>query len=120
MKFVRELTQQGADLAHQDEWGNTALHYAVTNGAPAEYVNYLLSQNAPTNLANNEGQTPLFNVLSIPYSPLRYEIAKLLIEAGSPIAHKNNRGKSVLDLVQDAKLRELFANALRDRAQIKK
>ena len=119
-KFVKELTEHGADLAHQDEWGNTALHYAVSNGAPAEYVSYLLARNAPTNIANNEGKTPLFNIFTIRSAPLRYDIAQKLIEAGSPIAYKDVRGKSVIDYATDAKLRELFANALKQRAQKQK
>ncbi|CAN5115605.1 ankyrin repeat domain-containing protein [soil metagenome] len=120
MKFVQELAGHGADLAHQDEWGNTALHYAVTNGAPAEYVRYLLSKNAPTNLANNDGKTPLFNIFTIPYAPLRYEVAQMLVDAGSPIAHKDNRGRSVIDLATNSKMRELFSNALKNRAQKQK
>lgn len=120
MKFTTELTEHGADLAHQDDWGNTALHYAVSNGAPAEYVRYLLSKNAPTNLANNKGQTPIFNIFTIRSIPLRYEIAQMLVDAGSPITHKDNKGKSVIEYATDNKLRELFANALKSRAQKQK
>lgn len=117
MQFVKELSEHGADLAHQDDWGNTALHYAVSNGNPVEYVSYLLSKGAPTNLANNEGKTPLFNVFTIRSAPIRYEVAKMLIDAGSPIAHKDARGRSVINLASDAKLQELFANTLRARGQ---
>lgn len=121
MKFVKELTEYGADLAHQDEWGNTPLHYAVANGAPQEYVPYLLAHNALTNIANNEGKTPLFNIFTIRSAPLRYEIARMLINAGSPIAHKDNRGKSVIDLAAtDIKLQELFVSALKKRARKQK
>lgn len=120
MKFVKELAEHGTDLAHQDEWGNTALHYAVSNGMPTEYVSYLLSQKAPTNLANNEGKIPLFNIFTIRSIPLRYDIAQMLIDAGSPIAHKDNKGKSVIDYATDSKLRELFSNSLKMRAQKQK
>lgn len=120
MKFVKELTEHGADLAHQDDWGNTALHYAVTNGNPSEYVAYLLSKGAPVNIANNEGKTPLFNIFTIRSAPLRYEIARMLVDAGSPIAHKDSKGRSVLNLASDTKLQELFSNALKMRAQKQK
>lgn len=116
MKFTTELAQHGADLAHQDDWGNTALHYAVSNGRPTEYVRYLLSKNAPTNLANNQGQTPIFNIFTIHSIPLRYEIAQMLIDAGSPITHKDNKDKSVIDYATDDKLRELFVSTLKSRA----
>lgn len=118
MQFVKALTEHGADLAHQDDWGNTPLHYAVANGNPLEYVKYLLDHKAPTNLANNEGKTPLFNIFTIRSAPIRYEVAKLLVDAGSPLVHKNAQGKSVIDLaVADDKLQELFANALKSRTQ---
>lgn len=120
MKFVKELTEHGADLAHQDEWGNTALHYAVANGAPKEYVAYLLAKKAPTNLANNEGKTPLFNIFTIRSAPVRYDVAQMLIDAGSPIAHKDNKGRSVVELATDTKLQQLFSNALKMRAQKQK
>lgn len=121
MKFVKELTEHGADLAHQDEWGNTPLHYAVANGVPQEYVAYLLAHKAPTNIANNEGKTPLFNIFTIRSASLRYEIAQMLINAGSPIAHKDNKGRSVIDLAAtDIKLQELFVTSLKKRAQKQK
>lgn len=116
-KFVNELTEHGADLSHQDEWGNTALHYAVSNGAPSQFVSYLLSHDAPVNIANNEGKTPLFNIFTIRSAPLRYEIAQMLINSGSPIVHKDNKGKSVIDYATDAKLRQLFNDALKSRAE---
>lgn len=121
MKFVKELIEHGADLGHQDEWGNTALHYAITNGEPEKYVKYLLSKKAPTNIANKEGKTPLYNVFVIGDAPLRYAIAQLLVDAGSPIAIKDNSGKTVIKLAElagDYKLRELFAGALKNRAQL--
>lgn len=119
MKFVKELINKGADLGHQDEWGNTALHYAITNGEPEKYVTYLLEKKAPVNITNNEGKIPLFNIFIIGDVPLRYTIAQLLVNAGSPIAVKDNSGKTVIDvaaLVGDANLQELFVSALKKRA----
>lgn len=51
--------------------------------------------------------------------PLRYTIAQLLVNAGSPIAVKDNSGKTVIDvaaLVGDANLQELFVSTLKKRA----
>lgn len=123
MKFVKELIEHGADLGHQDEWGNTALHYAVTNGEPEKYVRYLLSKNAPTNIANNEGKTPLYNVFVLGDVPQRFAVAQLLVNAGSPIAVKDNAGKTVNDLatmIGDTKLQDLFTRSLKERAQKQK
>lgn len=119
MKFVKELINKGADLGHQDEWGNTALHYAITNGEPEKYVTYLLEKKAPVNITNNEGKIPLFNIFIIGDVPLRYTIAQLLVNAGSPIVVKDNSGKTVIDvaaLVGDANLQELFVSTLKKRA----
>lgn len=118
MKFVKELIDNGADLAHQDEWGNTALHYAITNGEPEKYVTFLLSKKAPVNIANNQGKTPLYNVFVIGDVPQRYAIAELLVNAGSPLAVKDNAGKTVIDIAAilgDTKLQDLFVSALKKR-----
>ena len=101
-QFVKELVVHGADLAHQDKKGNTALHYAVLNPDPAHYVQYLLNAKSPVNIANNEGQTPLLLVMKVKPASTRLEVAKLLIDAGSPLTNKNKYGKSILDLATQA------------------
>ncbi len=118
MEFVKGLAEHGADLSHQDEWGNTPMHYAVANAVSADYVRYLLSKKAPVNIANKMGQTPLFNVTSIMLDAVRSEVAQLLLDAGSPIAYKDSNGKSVIEYaVRDTKLQELLSNALKERAK---
>lgn len=102
MRFVTELVKAGANLAHQDDKGNTALHYAMTNSNPEVFVRYLLEAKAPTNILNNAGESPLFWVLKIVDPRARYLVAKLLIDAGSPVANKNKEGKTVLDLARAA------------------
>lgn len=103
MKFVQELIEHGANLAHQDNKGNTALHYAVINLDPITYASYLLSKKAPVNIPNNAGQTPLFMVMQIHSKPLRIKVAQLLVDAGSPIVNKNYAGKTILQLATEAK-----------------
>jgi ankyrin repeat protein len=113
MPFVQALVGAGADLAHQDGYGNTALHYAVLNLNPRVYVQYLLQAKAPVNIANEDGETPLFNVVKISNKIVRNEIAKMLINAGSPVTNKNNAGKTIMDLAAAAQDAELI-NTLRD------
>lgn len=118
MLFTQALLGEGstyispiADVAHQDQFGNTALHYAMTNLEPAIYVNYLLAKGAPVNVANKLGQTPLFWVFKIRSQPERYKVAQALINKGSPVANKDKTGQTVLDIaqqVQDEQLYNLF------------
>jgi len=118
MQFVDVLTQAGADLAHQDNLGNGVMHYAVTNLEPEKFVAYLIEHKAPVNSANKLGQTPLFDVLRIRSHPTRLKVAQLLVDAESPIAHKDNDGKSVLDLAthfKDQDLVNLFKQTLEKR-----
>lgn len=110
-----------ANIAHQDMYGNTALHYAMTNLDPLMYINYLLSKGAPVNIVNKLGQTPLFWIFKI-RSPLsRRQAAQILLEHGSPVAIKDTEGKTVLDLAlqyQDQELVNLFAQYLKSKQKL--
>ncbi len=118
MLFTQSLLGNGptlispiANVAHQDQLGNTALHYAMTNLEPELYVNYLLSKGAPVNVANKLGQTPLFWIFKIRSAPQRYKVAQALINKGSPVANKDKTGQTVLDIarqLQDEQLYNLF------------
>lgn len=117
MKFVQGLTPH-TDLAHQDTKGETALHYAVQNQDPLPYVKYLLEAKSPINIIDKEKETPLMLVPSIRNSEVRRAVAKLLVEAGSPIANKNIMGKTVIDkalAVGDKALAEYLKQKLVDR-----
>ena len=107
MHFVQELLKHNPDLAHQDSYGNSVMHYAVINLNPVQFVETLLNATAPVNIANQIGETPLFNAMKIRNKALRNQIAKLLINADSPIANKNSKGQSVLDLATALKDKEL-------------
>ena len=98
MPFVTALVKAGADLGHQDGYGNTALHYAVLNLDPLKFVQYLINAKAPVNIANKDGIIPIFNVFKITNRTLRNQVAKLLIDAGSPVTNRNGNGKTMIDL----------------------
>lgn len=96
--FLKEdQSRQKPNLAYQDDFGNSVMHYAVTNLNPIDFIKVLLQAEAPVNIGNKLGETPLFNVMKIRDKTLRNRVAKLLIDAGSPVANKNNEGKSVID-----------------------
>lgn len=107
MKYVEELIKHKANVDAQDKEGNTALHYAVVTMNPETYVSYLLHHNASPNVINTEGETPLFWCLKIFNMPTRHTIAKLLLNAGSPLANKNKQGKTILELALTAHDKEL-------------
>jgi ankyrin repeat protein len=119
MKFVDALVNRGTNLAAQDKKGNTALHYAVVTLDPQTYVSYLLEHKAPTNIANANGETPLFFVMKIFDLPTRHALAQLLIAAGSPVTNKNSAGKTITDLAvaaRDKKLVEMIRQQIEKRA----
>lgn len=97
-----------ANVAQQDVYGNTALHYAMANLDPLTFANYLLSKDTPVNIANKLGQTPLFWIFKIRSKSLRQKVAQLLLEHGSPVANKDAEGKTVLDLARRYQDQELF------------
>ncbi len=118
MKYTQALIQHKADLAHQDNKGNTALHYAVVNLDPLKYVDYLLREKAPVNIANEKGETPLFWVMRIRSPATRLAVAQLLLDAGSPITNKNKIGQTLADLagkVHDTQLVDLIQKTLQAR-----
>lgn len=110
-----------ANVAHQDMYGNTALHYAMTNLDPLTYVNYLLSKGAPVNIANKLGQIPLFWIFRIRSKLIRSQVAQILLEHGSPVAVKDADGKTVVDLArrnQDEELLNLFDQYLKSKQKL--
>lgn len=123
MLFVSELIKAGAKLAYQDDQGNTALHYAMTNSSPEKFVRYLLKAKAPTNIINKAGETPLFWVMKIVSPQARYLVAQALIDADSPVAYKNKEGKTVADLARiegDKQLVDLLRSVLMQRKNASK
>jgi len=122
-KFITALADKGADINHQDLMGNTALHYAVVGIDPKKTVEYLLSKKASPNIANRRGQTPLMLVMNIANPSVRMAIARLLVEAGSPLAYKDSEGKTIIDLAataRDKPLVDYLGAALKARASQKK
>lgn len=69
-----------ADVNHKDELGNSALHYATTNGN-LQIFNILLKNDAIIDIQNNQSQTPLIIASQGGYP----EIVQGLIQAGADI-----------------------------------
>jgi ankyrin repeat protein len=95
-QYVKELLGRGADVNHQDQYGNTALHYAVYN-SDLDMVQLLLNAKAAVNIINNKKQMALSGVFNNNSTRMRIKIAQLLIDAGAPVTYKDVRGLSFLD-----------------------
>lgn len=88
---VKALLERGADVNARDDFGRTALIFAIQYGAHADIVKDLLKKGADTNATLADGRTPLMLSIDSP------DIVKALVEKGADINAKNrDTGESVL------------------------
>ena len=90
----------GFSINDRDFPGNTPLHWACHMGAENS-INFLLSWMSDINILDRKGQTPLH--LGIYH--LKPKIIKKLIRKGADINLKDFSGRSVLDILNDQKMR---------------
>ncbi len=78
VELAKLLLSAGADVNHRQGgfWGETALMHAVFHDRP-DVVRLLIAQGADVNLANKQGQSPMY------YAAAKPEMMQLLIEAGA-------------------------------------
>lgn len=81
IEIATELLNHGADVDSEDNWGETALHYAVFHNK-IDYVKLLLSFKANVNVADKENVTPMTGAICRQFT----EIIKLL-ESHDPRVH---------------------------------
>lgn len=94
VEAVEQQLRHGTNVNIQDELGNTALHYAVTE-AQLAVVNVLLGQpKLDINLRNKRDETPLH----LAGSEGRPKIAALLIENGAEINARDGGNMTALCL----------------------
>jgi len=91
--------------------GNTAMHIACRNGN-FEVVEFLLESGAEVDCLNIFGVTPFFLALE----GLHKNIGQLLMEWGADLQKKNRSGKTALDLLRHAELKEFFKKKSNDMA----
>lgn len=80
-KFVEALVEHRTPINHQDNYGNTALHYAVASTDPLTYVPYLLKAGATPTIVNNNKQTAREWLIKIKQFNVRNQIHQLLLAA---------------------------------------
>ncbi len=83
-EVVSLLSSSGADVAHVDEDGNTALHYAAGNGEEGS-CRALVAAGAPVNATNRAGETPATSLKQrAQWSPAKHSAcAAFLAEHGA-------------------------------------
>jgi ankyrin repeat protein len=101
-----------AAINGQDQWGQTALHYA-TDDQWVEAVALLLSHGADANIRDNDGHTPLFDAVgSSTYGKCRFpapvdttreqkgkEILNLLLKHNADVNLQDKDGMTVLHII---------------------
>eukprot|EP00931_Biecheleriopsis_adriatica_P118805 TRINITY_DN94121_c0_g1_i1.p1 TRINITY_DN94121_c0_g1~~TRINITY_DN94121_c0_g1_i1.p1 ORF type:complete len:793 (+),score=119.73 TRINITY_DN94121_c0_g1_i1:53-2431(+) len=92
LQRVRALAARGANVNLCDDYGWTALRYAVRN-RHADVVSELVKLKADVNYAGVSGWTPLMTAVSN-NSP---DIVRLLVENGADCLQKNADGQSACD-----------------------
>jgi len=99
------------DINYQDGIGNTALHYAASNGS-VEVLNELLEYDGcDVDYVNRiEGATPLHLAVKIEQPELRALIVDSLLDAGANTHMKDKEGQVPLDYVpeDDTETRNAF------------
>ena len=82
--------------------GTSALLVACLDGNRLDIAQFLLENGAEVNMCNSMGNTPLLGALMCDDEVL----VNLLLEYGADLSFKNNRGVSILDMVNFINLKE--------------
>lgn len=93
---VKDLAARGANVNICDDYGWTALRYAVRN-RHSDVVSELINLKADVNYAGVSGWTPLMTAVSN-NSP---DIVKLLVDNGADPTRRNADGQSVYDAAKE-------------------
>lgn len=93
IEVTQFLIKQGIDVNGVDDFGNSALVYAVGNQADNAFILSLIQAGADVNLANQALETPLWIAVRQQRAP---EILQLLLENGADPNAKDLRGESPL------------------------
>ncbi len=104
-KIIKLLLDAGADPNLKDSAGKTALHYLADSEVPhPKALEYLLQVGANINAQDNNGDTPLHWAIR----KKRYDLVKMLVEAGADKTIKNYRKKTPCMITRSKKVKALL------------
>ncbi|TBU42252.1 ankyrin [Dichomitus squalens] len=110
--MLLEVFEEGSfDINAQDGLGNTALHYAASNGHLDILEHLLEYEGCDVDIQNRiEKATPLHLAVRIEDAELRAEVVSSLLEAGADPKIKDKNGELAISFVpdDDAATRQLF------------
>lgn len=94
-----ELIRAGANIHATDNMGSTALHLAAASGL-VQTISLLISNGASVSARNTTSHTPLYNIMSIPYSyTTRLDMIQKLLSAGANPLFTGPNGETALHLL---------------------
>ncbi len=101
---MKMLIAAGADVNAKDEYGRTALHYALYERQTAmQKIKMLIDAGADVNAEDKEGETPLMHATA--------EQMKVLIAAGANVNAKDKEEKTALMWAKTAKQMQVLIDA---------
>ncbi|MCH2367410.1 MAG: ankyrin repeat domain-containing protein, partial [Planctomycetes bacterium] len=98
VEALRNHVKPGADINKKDQFGTTALHWAVALGR-VEAVKFLLQKGADVNESNNEGKTPLDETFE-PWSRLAVDFIRNFFRVETDPAEVNAGRKAIQPLLK--------------------
>ncbi|KAM0434692.1 hypothetical protein ACHAPT_003791, partial [Fusarium lateritium] len=81
------------DIDLQDEWGNTALAYAMESSENLRVIQYLISEGADLDLTDDGGLSPLHRAVTLPDALEAKPVVAALIDAGANINMLSDNGE---------------------------
>lgn len=100
---AKQLIEYGADLEINDANGNTAFHHAAKSGM-IRGMQVMIKNRADINAKNYYGDTPLHILISC--AGVGFETVRMMLQNGSDILSRNNRGITPYCLSQTHKMDE--------------
>lgn len=91
---IKNTLSQGANINYKYVCGSNALHLAIRNKKPKEFISFLIDNGININEENNEGNTPLIEACMSIHTD--FKIIQLLIHHGANIDVKNKKEQSLL------------------------
>lgn len=98
---LRDIKSQGQSLMFRDSQSATPLHVAAANGY-VRVVEYLLSQNVPTEVRDHDDWSPLHAAACWGHP----DVLELLVQNGANLHARTKNQETPYDICEDAELRD--------------
>ncbi|KAK8385935.1 hypothetical protein O3P69_010589 [Scylla paramamosain] len=101
LNHLKMMKSQGQSLMFRDHQGATPLHIAAANGY-VRVVEYLLSQNVPTEARDHDDWSPLHAAACWGHP----DVLEMLVQNGANLHARTKNQETPYDICEDAELRE--------------